>query len=145
MMGMLSNPTAYTSQNIIEGNNLSDEYVSAQTPDQSITDAVPSTTLVSLVLMAPDEDIALLTVPHLYWKCAVNSILADFPVVFKALMDHSADTVLISDPFASELGLKHRKLHQKMSVKWLCLAKAKKQIVHMSHWVKLQLYDPSRG
>jgi hypothetical protein len=147
-MGMLSNLTAYTTSNltnIIEGDDLLDESVSEHIHDLPTTNAVLSTTLASSVLMAPDKDIAPLTVPHLYWKCAINSAQADFPVVFEALMDHGADTVLISDLFASELGLKHQKLLQKMSVEMAMPGEGEKQIIHMSHWVKLQLYDPSGG
>ena len=149
VMGMLSNPTAYTAlnlTNVIEGDSLSDESVSAPNSDEPASSdivVVPSMTRVSSVLTALSEEMAPLTVPHLYWKCAVSGAINNFPIIFDALMDHGADTVFISDRFATELDLKRRKLLEPMSVEMAMPGEGKKQIVHMSQWVKLQLYDPS--
>jgi hypothetical protein len=72
MKGMLANPTVYTASNltcVIEGNSFSDESVSTQFVNCPIPPAattVPSATDASSVLTAPHEDIAPLTVPHLY-------------------------------------------------------------------------------
>ena len=112
VMGMLSNPMAYTASNltnVIEGNSLSDESISApdsHQPTSSDVAAVLSATPVSSVLTALWEDVAPLTVPHLYWKCAISSTKNNFPIIFDALMDHGTDTVFISDCFADKHSLK---------------------------------------
>jgi hypothetical protein len=144
VMGMSSNPTAYAASNltnVIEGDSLSDDSVS----NKENTPPVPFQAHASSVLTAMMDDVAPLTVPHLYWRCAVSGPKNEFPVIFKALMDHGADTVFISEAFATSLCLKHRKLNQDMSVEMAMPGEGKKQVVTMSEWVKLQLYDPLGG
>jgi hypothetical protein len=78
VMGMLSNPTAYTASNltnVIEGDSLSDESVSKVPERLLAAPTVPPAMCVALMLKASQEDMALLTVPHLYWKCAVNGVV----------------------------------------------------------------------
>ena len=148
VMGMLSNLTAYTASNlmnVIEGDSLSDESVSKVPKRLFAAPAVPPVMRVASMLKASQEDMAPLTVPHLYWKCAVNGVDNEFPVTLQALIDHGADTVFINDRFASELALKRRKLLQPMSVEMAMPGDGHKQVVHMSQWVKLQLYDPVWG
>ena len=105
MMGMASNPTVYAAANltsIIEGDSVSNDSVSTTVFDPAILCIIHT----SLVLMAPHEDIALLTVPHLQWQCSVSSADNEFPVTFNALIDHGANTVFISNEFMSSLSLK---------------------------------------
>ena len=145
VMGMMSNPTAYTAANlmsVIEGDSFSDDSVSPLRSESTVQ-SVPSTTHASSVLTAPHEDMAPLSVPHLYWKCSASG--TEFPVTFEALLDHGADTVFISEHFVSELSLKQQKLYNQMSVEMAMPGEGKKQVIHMSHWVKLQLHDPSGG
>jgi hypothetical protein len=142
---MMSNPTAYTAPNltsVLEGDSFSDESVSIPNPRVTALPILPPVPA-SSVLTAPSEDLAPLTVPHLYRKCSVNGAENEFPVVFDALLNHGADTVFISECFASELSLKRRKLYKPMSVKMAMPGEGKKQIVDMFKWVKLQLRDPS--
>jgi hypothetical protein len=109
IMGMSSNPTGYMAPNrtsVIEGDSFSNDSVSHPDIEPNISHAVP----VSSVLTAHAEEMALLTVPHLYWHCCVSGREHDFPVTFDALLDHGADTVFISEQFASSLALKCHKL-----------------------------------
>jgi hypothetical protein len=85
-------------------------------------------TLVSSVLTALSEEIAPLTVPHLYWKCAISGTANMFPIIFDALMDHGANTVFISNRFATELALKRRKLLETMSVEMAMLGEGKSRL-----------------
>jgi hypothetical protein len=115
IMGMSSNPTGYMVPNrtsVIKGDSFSDDSVSHPDIEHNVLHAVP----VSSVLMAHADEMAPLTVPHLYWHCCVSGIEHDFPVTFDALLDHGADTVFISEQFTSSLTLKHHKLFQTMSV-----------------------------
>jgi hypothetical protein len=147
VMGMMSNPVTYTAPNltsVLKGDSFSDESVSIPNPRVTASPIRPPVPA-SSVLTAPYEDLAPLTVPHLYWKCSVNGADNDFPAIFDALLDHGADTVFISERFASELSLKRRKLYQPMSVEMVMPGEGEKQIVNMSEWVKLQLRDPSSG
>lgn len=89
------------------------------------------------------EDIAPLTVPHLYWRCSVNGGNAKFPTTFNALIDHSSHTVLISDAFVASLGLKRQKLHAPIAVELMIPEGGIKHIVMLTEWVKLSMYDPS--
>ena len=147
VMGMMSNPVAYTAPNltsVLKGDSFSDESMSIPNPRVTalpIRPPVPA----SSVLTAPYKDLAPLTVLHLYCKCSVNGAENEFPVVFDALLDHGADTVFISEHFASKLSLKRQKLYQPMSVKMAMPGEGEKQIVNMSKWVKLQLHNPSGG
>jgi hypothetical protein len=81
--------------------------------------------------------------PHLYWRCSVNGRNNEFPTTFNALIDHGSHTVLISDAFAAELGLKRRKLHAPMAVELAIPEGGVKRIVKLTEWVKLSMYDPS--
>jgi hypothetical protein len=143
VMGMMSNPVAYNAPNltnVIESDSFSDESsVSTPYPDTAVP-SVLSTAYASSVLTAPSEDPAPLTV---YWRCSVSGPATEFPVIFEALMDHEADTVFISESFASELALKCRRLYKTMSVEMAMPGEAGKQVIHMSQWVKLRLNDPS--
>ena len=68
VMGMMSNPAGYTALNfmsVIEGDSFSDESMSTPCP-KGTASLIPPTVLASSVLMAPCEELALLTVPHLY-------------------------------------------------------------------------------
>jgi hypothetical protein len=91
----------------------------------------------------PDDDLAPLTIPHLYWKCTVTGLADDFLIVIDVLIDHSVHTVLISDHFAKSLCLKRRKLYETMAVEMAIPREGKKRMVQMTKWVKLKLYDPS--
>ena len=71
VMGMSLNPTVYATSNltnVIEGDSLSDDSVSKK----ENTPPIPFQVHVSSVLMAMMDDVAPLTVPHLYWCCAVS-------------------------------------------------------------------------
>ena len=140
VMGTVNNPTAYmpsNCENVIEGDSGSDSDV--RTCSVSVTVAATTDT------SAPkaQEDIAPLTVAHLFWKACVNGGPDGFPVIFDALLDHGSHTVLISDEFATSLALKHRKLQEPMSVEMAIPGDSKKIVVKLFHWVKLRLYDPS--
>jgi hypothetical protein len=144
MMGMSSNPTGYMAPNhtsVIEGDSFSDGSVSH--PDMKLT--LSHAVHVSSVLTAHTDEMALLTVPHLYWHCCVSSREHEFPVTFDTLLDHGADTVFINEQFASSLALKHHKLFQTMSVEMAMPGGNEKKLVKMSEWVKLCLYDLSGG
>ncbi|KIM88503.1 hypothetical protein PILCRDRAFT_2731 [Piloderma croceum F 1598] len=121
VMGVACNPVAYmlpNTSNVIEGESDSD--VSAQ-----------------------NEHLAPFTVPHFFWQCSINGLADDFPIMFKALIDHGSHTVLISDKFAASLSLKHRKLLELMPMELAMPKEGTKQIVFLSEWVKLKLYNPS--
>jgi Retroviral aspartyl protease len=142
VMGMSSNPTGYTASNrisVIEGDDFSDDSVSPLAVDPPSSPAVP----LSSVLTAHPDDLAPLIVPHLYWHCCASGPDNKFPVELKALIDHGADTVFISNKFALSLKLKCRKLFKTMSVEMAMPNKEDKQVVNMTEWVKLSLYDPS--
>ena len=144
MTGMSSNPTGYTASNcgsMIEGDSFSDDSVSLLVGDTSSSPATP----VSSMLMAHPDDLVLLTVPHLYWHCCASGPDNEFPVMLNALIDHGADTIFISEQFALSLDLKRQKLFETMSVEMAMPNKGEKQIVNMSEWVKLSLYDLSGG
>ena len=144
VMGMSNNPTGYMVPNrtsVIEGDSFSDDSVSHPDIIPTLSQAVH----VSSVLTAHIDELAPLTVPHLYWHCCVSSREHEFPVTFDALLDHGADTIFISEQFTSSLALKHCKLFQTMSVEMVMPGGKEKKIVNMSEWVKLCLYDLSGG
>jgi hypothetical protein len=60
---------------------------------------------------AEDEDLADLTVPHLFWPCMVSSPADNLPITVNTLIDHSSHVVLINKEFTQTLFLKHCKLH----------------------------------
>jgi hypothetical protein len=141
-MGISSNPAGYMASNhtsMIKGNSFSDESVSPPVADASVPPAVS----VSSVLMAQANELAPLTIPHLYWHWYVSGQNHKFPMTFDALIDHGADTIFISEQFASSLALKRRKLFKTMSIEMAMPGEGKKQVVNTSEWVKLCLYDPS--
>lgn len=140
VMGTVNNPAAYmpsNTENVIEGDSGSDSEVRVVPSIASVNVAKDS------VALKAQEDIAPLTVPHLFWRACANGGQDDFPVTFDALLDHGSHTVLISDNFAASLKLKRRKLHEPMSVEMAIPGNDKKIIVKLFDWVKLRLYDPS--
>jgi hypothetical protein len=87
---------------------MEDDAGSDTSGDISAIAAVVTKHVVPKSLKATLEDLAPLTVPHLYWRCSVNGHVDPFPTTFKAL--------IISDAFVNSLGLKRRKLHDPMAV-----------------------------
>ena len=140
VMGMSRNPTAYMPSNtssVIEGESDSDMSVSNRNFAAAVANQATS------ALTALNEDLALFTVLHLFWRCSINGAANGFPITLSALIDHGSHVVLISDEFTNSLFLKHRKLFEPMSVELAMPAKGPKGIVCLSEWVKLKLYDPS--
>jgi hypothetical protein len=130
IMGMSINPAGYMASNttnVIEGDSMSDD----RSVDSPLFIAVSCPPLKS-VLKAPSNDFALLTVPHLYWQCAISGAQNDFPITFLVLIDHGSHTVLISKQFTTSLGLKHRKLYKLMTVEMAMSGSSKKQIFQLS-------------
>jgi hypothetical protein len=141
VMGMSNNPTRYmptNTLNVIEGDSLSD--TRSVTPIPFLT--ALSCSSLHTAPMALNDQLAPLTVPHLYWQCAVSSARDDFSMTFATLIDHGLHTVLISNQFVSSLGLKRRKLFKLMPVEPMPVKMAmsradNKRIFHLSEWVKL--------
>jgi hypothetical protein len=102
--GMSSNPTGDMAPNHM--------IVSCPTVKPTISPAMH----ISSVLTAHTDELALLTVLHLYWHCHISGPDNEFPVMFDALLDHGADTIFISEQFALSLSLKHRKSFQTVSI-----------------------------
>jgi len=103
VMEMSINPAGYMATNttsVIEGDSMSGDRLVRPPPFITAMSRppLPSTP------KAPSDDLAPLTVPHLYWQCAISGTHNEFPVVFAALIDHGSHTVLISDIFATLAG-----------------------------------------
>ena len=92
---------------------------------------------------ASSDELAPLTVPHLYWRCSVSGVAHSFPQTIEALIDDSAHIVLISEVLVRSLTLKHRILHEPLPVELTIPETEKKCTINLLEWVKLKLYDPS--
>ena len=142
VMGTSANPVAYmpaNASNVVEGDSLdSDSSVVSPSPIAHITQQNLSPTLKASV-----DDIAPLTVPHLFWQCSTSGPVNCPPVTISALIDHGAHVVLISDDLATSLDLKRRQLHKQLPVEMAIPGSGAKHVVQLTEWVKLSLYDVS--
>jgi hypothetical protein len=105
IMGSSLSAVAYmplNSSNVLEGDDAdSDDTVSPLFTAPSVTNCVAAS-----VPMAQRDDIALISVPHFFWCCAVNGPSDSFPITLNALIDHRSHIVLISNNLVIQLSLK---------------------------------------
>lgn len=141
VMGSSSNPVAYMPPNL--SNVIEEGKDSDASSGVSTTAAMMSIPSTSAPLKAVAEDLALQTVPHLYWHCSIAGPANSFPVTFNALIDHGSHTVLICDSFAQSLGLKRHKLHTPMAVEMAIPGDGAKRVIKLIEWVKLCMYNLS--
>jgi hypothetical protein len=94
-------------------------------------------------LKAPADDLAPLTVLHIFWRCSVSGREHCLPMLIDALIDHGSHLVLISNELVNSLQLKRQKLHEPLSVEMAMAEGGKKDVVELRQWVKLRLYDES--
>jgi hypothetical protein len=83
----------------------------------SLLPTTPTAThCVAAVPTAQVDDTAPLSVPHLFWCCAVSGAPSAFPLMIHAFIDHGSHIVLISCDLAAELSLKRYMLHEPMPI-----------------------------
>jgi hypothetical protein len=114
VMGSSSAPVAYmpaNTSNVIGSGEDSDSSVS---PPPAVA-AVPRSTSVSAPLALKD-DVAPLTVPHMFWRCSTGGAPDSFPHTFDALIDHGSHIVLINEDLVLKLCLKRQTLREPMPV-----------------------------
>jgi hypothetical protein len=136
VMAAALNPITYMPPStfcVIEGD--SDESISKQ-PSVVASIILPHVTTDG-TLMVPINDIAPLTVSHLFWNCIIDGVAVDFPMTVKALIDHGAHAVLISNDLIKSLALKHHSLIEPMLVEMAMPDVSRKKIVFLLEWVKL--------
>jgi hypothetical protein len=104
--------------------------------------SVPFTPLI-VVTTSMEGTTSPLHIPHLYWHCLTSGKDQEFPIPFKALIDHGSSPVLICESLANDLGLHHRLLCSPFSAKLAMENDGKKIQIQFSKYVKLQLHDPS--
>jgi len=114
-MGSSSSAVAYMPSNtfnVVEGDaGDSDDSVSLLPAAPTVTHCIAAS-----VPTAQVDDTAPLSVPHLFWRCAVSGAPGAFPLTIHALIDHGSHIVLISSDLAAELSLKRYTLHEPMPV-----------------------------
>jgi hypothetical protein len=92
IMGSSSFTVAYMPSNtfnVLEGDEAdSDDTVSPLLTAPTVTNYVATT-----VPLAQCDDIAPISVPHLYWHCAVNGATDLFPLTLNALIDHGSHSL----------------------------------------------------
>jgi hypothetical protein len=93
--------------------------------------------------VSPPDPVAPFHVPHIFWRCQASGPATEFPIVFNALFDHGSHAVLISDAFATQLGLRRRHLLSPETVELAMQSDKKKVEVQLFEWVKISLSDPS--
>jgi hypothetical protein len=135
IFGSGSNPVAYmlaNDTNII-GNSTDSEDSDVSHP------IVPS----PIVPSHSPNSVAPFHVPHIFWHCMATGPSTEFPVVLKALFDHGSHAVLISETFAMQLGLHHRRLPTPATIELAMQSDNKKVEVQLNEWVKIHFSDPS--
>ncbi|KIM87980.1 hypothetical protein PILCRDRAFT_3692 [Piloderma croceum F 1598] len=141
IMGSSSSAIAYmpsNDNNVLEGDDAdSDDTVSPLFTTPPVTNYVAAS-----VPMARQDDIAPISVPHFFWRCAVSGAPGSFPMILNALIDHGSHIVLISNDLVIELLLKRRKLVKPMPVELAMPDQNSIRTLELSEYVKLKLYDP---
>ena len=133
MMGVSQNPVVYmpsNTSNVIEGDSNSDCSVSPSHPVSlaaTVPELLPPPTLTALT-----DELASLTVSHLFWQCSISGPTDCLPVSFTALIDHGSHIVLIRSDLVNSLNLKHRKLYEPMSVEIAMAEGNKKHVVELN-------------
>jgi hypothetical protein len=89
------------------------------------------------------DSVAPFHVLHMYWHCMASGPATEFPVTIKALFDHGSHAVLISETFASQLGLRRHSLPKPETVELAMQSGKKKVEIELHDWVKIRLSDPS--
>jgi hypothetical protein len=135
----IDNPVAYMPANgtNVVGNGTDSEDSDVSTPSSQISPLLPNTASPRNAGLAPFH------VPHIYWRCKATGPKTEFPVTFDALFDHGSHAVLISEAFASQLGLRRRNLPIPETVELAMQSEKKKIRIELNEWVKLRLSDPS--
>ena len=135
----IDNPVAYMPANgtNVVGNGTDSEDSDVSTPSSQISPLLPNTA------SPRDAGLAPFHVPHIYWRCKATGPKTEFPVTFDALFDHGSHAVLISEAFASQLGLRRRNLPSPETVELAMQSEKKKIRIELNEWVKLRLSDPS--
>jgi hypothetical protein len=124
--------------NVLEG----DEADSDDTVSPLLTAPTVMNYVAAAVPLAQHDDIAPISVPHLYWHCVVNGATDSFPLMLNALIDHGSHIVLISNDLVTKLSLKHCILVKPMPVELVMPNQNSKCTLELSEYVRLQLYDP---
>jgi hypothetical protein len=146
VMGSSINPVAYmptNASNVLEGASNDDSVSVLATVAATVTADITDTNVTVPVLMALPDLLALLSVPHLFWRCSTSGAPDTLPVAFEALIDPGSHLVLINESFARSLALKRRKLLELLPVEMAIPGEGKKVVIQLSEWVKLHLYNPS--
>jgi hypothetical protein len=103
-----------------------------------VSDLIPA---IASIATVPLKEAAPLHVPHLYWNCLASG--KEFPILFRALIDHGSSAVLISDEHVSKLGLHHKHLLAPYSAELAMESNGQKINILFSEYVKIRLHDPS--
>jgi hypothetical protein len=84
-----------------------------------------------------------LSIPHYFWKCAVDDRHSVDCAEIEVLIDNGSHTVLIHDELVNRLGLRCRTLNEPMNIS-LEVSELNNHIVQtLTEWVKLKLHDPN--
>jgi len=133
---MSRNPVAYVATN---GSSVLDATSDSDTSSASfVSDPLP---LIAAVSKVPLEEASPLHIPHLYWKCLASG--RNFPIVFKALIDHGSSSVSISEEYILKLRLCHKHLIKPYYAELTMENNGHKINILFSEYVKVTLHDPS--
>ena len=139
VLGMSHNPTTYAAPNtssVIGGMDVNDS-------DSSGSASVSKGLLpVTAAMIRPPMEALAMHVPHFYWHCLAYGA-NEFPLTFRALIDHGSSAALISEEYVVKLGLCRKRLLAPYAIELTMEKNGQKVDIEFSEYVKIQLHNPS--
>jgi len=139
-------PVVYPAMNVssvLDGSGNPDSSVSPMVDPHAVAAVINSVDGPAMpVPKGPDDIIAPLSIPHLFWRASA-SILSAIPAHFNYLLDNGSHLILIHNSLVDELSLHHCKLHEPIETELVMHEGEHKVVVKLYDYVKLHLCDSS--